>query len=83
MAALRRLLHTSSSGDRWFLCRNGNGQIFVMHEPNAASGGKSSQSDLSTFLANGNQGPEHQALRSLIGELVDPSRLPAEYDDHD
>ena len=83
MAAPRRLLYTSSSGDRWFLCRNGDEQIFVMHEPNAASGGKPSQSDLSAFLASENRGPEHQALRSLIGELVDPDRLPAEYDDHD
>jgi hypothetical protein len=83
MAAPRRLLYTSSSGDEWFLCRNADGQIFVSHEPNSASGGKPSQSDLGAFLASGNRGPEHQALRNLIGELVDPSRLPAEYDDHD
>jgi hypothetical protein len=83
MATPRRLLYTSSNGDRWFLCRSDAGPVFVAHEPNAASGGKPSQSDLGAFLASANRGPEHQALRNLIGELVDPSRLPAEYDDHD
>jgi hypothetical protein len=56
----------------------------VSHEPNQASGGKSSQIDLGTFLAKGNRGPEHQSLRELIGELADPDRIPVgAFDDHD
>lgn len=82
MNAHRRKLYTSSSGDSWYLCRGRDGSLVVSHEPNTPSGGKSSQVDLSTFLAKSNEGPEHQALRQLIGELVEPTQL-AEYDDHD
>ena len=42
----------------------------VAHEPNVSSGGKASQIEVRDFLAKGNQGPEHQALLQLIGELV-------------
>jgi hypothetical protein len=83
MATQRRKLYTSSSGDTWYLCRSQDRRLVVSHVPNAPSGGTSSEVDLSAFLAKGNQGPEHQALLQLIGELVDPSRLPAEYDDHE
>jgi len=78
-----RKLHTSSSGDTWSLYRNRDGDAVVSHQPNRASGGKPSEIDLSTFLAKGNQGPEHQALRQLIGELIGSSDTQAEYDDHD
>jgi hypothetical protein len=48
-----------------------------------ASGGKSSQIDLVTFLSK-HQGPEQQALMQLIGELVNPDYKPAEqFDDHE
>ena len=50
----------------------------VSHEPNASSGGKVSQIELSDFLAKQNQGPEHQALHQLIAELVDPTYLPTD-----
>jgi hypothetical protein len=63
--------HTSANGDTWYLCRGVEGNIFVAHEPNALSGGKPSQTDLGTFLAKGNHGPEHQSLRQLIGRLID------------
>jgi len=76
MTTQRRKLYTSSSGDSWYLCRGRNGDVVVSHEPNAASGGKSSQVDLGSFLARGNHGPEHQSLRQLIAELVDPSHIP-------
>jgi hypothetical protein len=75
MTTQRRLLYTSSSGDAWYLCRERSGNIVVSHEPNLASGGKSSQIDLGTFLAKGNHGPEHQSLLQLIGELVDPQHI--------
>jgi hypothetical protein len=78
-----RTLYTSSSGDMWSLSRNRDGDVVVLHQPNRASAGKSSEIDLSTFLAKQNQGPEHNALRQLIGELIDSNTIQAEYDDHD
>ena len=83
MTLQARTLYTSSSGDSWSLCRNQHGHVVVLHEPNPASGGKPSETDLGTFLAEPNRGPEHQALRQLIGELIDSNDLEAEYDDHD
>ena len=58
MATQGRKLYTSSSGDSWYLCRGRKGEVVVSHEPNVASGGKSSQIDLVTFLSK-HQGPEH------------------------
>jgi hypothetical protein len=78
-----RTLHTSSNGDTWSLCRSRNGDVVVFHQPNRASGGEPSEIELSTFLEKRHQGPEHQALRQLIGELIDSSHIQAEYDDHD
>ena len=78
-----RTLYTSSNGDSWSLCRNRDGHVVVLHEPNPESGGKPSEIDLSTFLADRNQHPEHEALRQLIGELIESNNVPAEYDDHD
>lgn len=77
MTTQRRQLYASSNGDVWYLCRARSGQIVVSHEPNPASGGKSSQIPVGTFLAEENNGPEHQALLQLIGELVDPAWLPS------
>lgn len=83
MTVEERTLYTSSNGDTWSLCRNRQGNLVVLHEPNKASSGKPSEIDLGTFLAQGNQGPEHEALRQLIGELVESNSVEAEYDDHD
>jgi hypothetical protein len=76
MTTQRRQLYESSNGDSWYLCRGRGGKLVVLHEPNRASGGTPSQIDVGTFLTEGNNGPEHQALRQLIGELVDPEHLP-------
>ena len=78
MTTQRRRLYTSSNGDKWYLCRERSGGVVVSHEPNRASGGQTSQIALSDFLAKQNQGPEHQALRQLIAELVDPAHLPSD-----
>jgi hypothetical protein len=69
-----RMLYESSNGDGWYLCRSRSGQVIVSHEPNSSSGGKASQIEIRDFLAKKNQGPEHQALIELIGELVDQTR---------
>lgn len=67
----RREIYRSPNGDTWFLGREpGDGRAFVIHQPNAPSGGRLSHIDLGDFLRLGN-GPEQQALLRLIGKLVD------------
>lgn len=67
----RRELYRSPNGDSWFLGREPtNGRAFIIHQPNAPSGGKLSHIELSDFLGQGNA-PEQQALLLLIGTLVD------------
>jgi hypothetical protein len=83
MTVQARTLYTSSSGDTWSLCRNRQGEVVVLHEPNSASGGKASETDLGTFLAARHHGPEQEVLRQLIGELIESNNVEAEYDDHD
>ena len=66
-----RELYSSANGDRWLLVRDrGSGGVFVRHEPNMSSGGRSSEIEISTFLARGGHGPEHQELLRLIGTSV-------------
>jgi hypothetical protein len=64
----RTYLYTSENGDRWWLCRGPEGTAEVLHEPNAKSGGASSRSRVEDFLAEGRNGPEHQALRQAIAQ---------------
>jgi hypothetical protein len=63
-------LYSSPNGDRWLLCKDASGCVFVAHHPNAASGGKASRIELATFLSRG-RGPEQQALLQLIGSILD------------
>jgi hypothetical protein len=78
-----RALYTSSNGENWTLQRNRNGHVVVTLQRNGATGGQQTEIDLGTFLAEANQGPQHQALRQLIGKLIESNEVPAEYDDHD
>jgi hypothetical protein len=67
----RHELYRSPNGDAWFLGREPTtGDAFVIHQPNAPSGGILSHIDLGEFLRSGN-GPEQQALRRLVATLVD------------
>jgi ketosteroid isomerase-like protein len=70
MAVETRELYRSSSGDRWQLARDSeSGRVFIVHEPNIASGGQTSHIEIGPFLTGGH-GPEHQELLRLIGTLV-------------
>jgi hypothetical protein len=42
---------------------------FVLHVANVPSGGSTERIEISDFLSEGRNGPEHQALRQLIGRL--------------
>jgi hypothetical protein len=65
----QRRLYLSDNGDSWWLCRTDTGRVFVLHEPNAPSGGTASEIGIRTFLSAG-AGPEQQALLRLIGGLA-------------
>jgi hypothetical protein len=68
-----RELYRSSSGDRWQLARDDrSGRVFIIHEPNVPSGGRTSHIEIGPFLTGG-VGPEHQELLRLIGTLVSES----------
>jgi hypothetical protein len=71
MSDYQREIYHSENGDRWFLCRNEDGRVFVLHKANVSSGGATTQIELGDFLGRGKAGPEHQALTRLIGSLVD------------
>jgi hypothetical protein len=67
----RHELYRSPNGDTWFLGREPeNGHAFIIHQPNAPSGGRVAHIDLGEFLRSG-KGPEQQALLRLIGSLVE------------
>lgn len=66
-----RLIYASPNGDHWHLLFDPTtGRSFVRHTGNVASGGHVTDFSLSTFLASGRNGPEHQELWRLIGTLV-------------
>jgi hypothetical protein len=67
----RRELYRSPNGDTWFLGREPtSGNAFIIHQPNAPSGGRLSHIEVGEFLRAHVKGPQHQALLRLIGTLV-------------
>jgi hypothetical protein len=68
----RRELYRSPNGDSWFLGREPtNGYAFIIHQPNAPTGGRLSHIELGDFLRDNANTPEQRALLRLIGTLVD------------
>jgi hypothetical protein len=66
-----RELYRSANGDRWSLIRDDqSGKVLVLHEPNAASGGRASRIEIGEFLIRDAHGPQHAELLRLIGTLV-------------
>ena len=58
-----RVLYSSENGDRWLLVREDDPvRVFVRHEPNAASGGVTSELEIAEFLIRRVYGPEHVEL---------------------
>jgi hypothetical protein len=69
-ATRTRELYSSPNGDRWYLCKDASGRVFVLHQANIPSGGQTSQIELRDFLTSG-YGPEQQALLQMIGMLIE------------
>jgi hypothetical protein len=66
-----RELYRSSNGDRWSLIQDDqSGRVLILHEPNAASGGRPSRLEVGDFLVRDAHGPQHAELLRLIGTLV-------------
>jgi len=60
-------IYRSSNGDCWRLIRYpDSGHSFVRHEPNPASGGRTTDTDVDEFLSVDGAGPEYAALRRLL-----------------
>ncbi len=71
MQIVRKELYRSSNGDRWYLAKDPDAhRVFIVHEPNAASGGRNTEIELGSFFNRSGHGPEHQELMRLIGTLI-------------
>ena len=58
--------YRSSNGDQWYLVGEPDAtRLMVRHQPNRASGGRSSIVEASEFLSEGH-GPQHEALLRLL-----------------
>ena len=78
-----KLIYESSNGDSWCLTRNpATGTRAVMHRPNPQSGGQVSYIEIEQFLAEGANGPEHQALRRLMETSAPVASILIAYDVH-
>jgi hypothetical protein len=70
MTLSARDFYRSSNGDRWQLVRDtDSGRTFVRHEPNLASGGRTTDTDVDEFLNRTGTSPENLALRTLLKEI--------------
>jgi hypothetical protein len=77
------LIYQSSNGDTWSLARDpATGAPAVMHCPNPQSGGQPSYVSIEKFLAEGANGPEHQALRRLFEANSRTATILIAYDVH-
>jgi hypothetical protein len=54
MTSGTRELYRSSNGDQWHLVREtDSGRVLIKHQPNAASGGRTSYIEIAEFLTDG------------------------------
>lgn len=68
---MRILIHASTNEDRWFLCHGEDvADVFILHEPNAPSGGTPGRVALAVFLARDEGSPQRQALLGMIDSLI-------------
>ena len=71
MRTREKELYRSANGDRWAIVLDGStGTPQILHQPNRASGGKSSLTEIGDFLVRDAHGPQHAELLRLIGTLA-------------
>ena len=64
-------IYRSSNGDTWQLVREGGSKSsMVRHTANPSSGGNVTDLSVEQFLAVNGHGPEHAALRVLLGTIA-------------
>jgi hypothetical protein len=72
MPQTTRELYRSANGDSWILVRDVLSDTpHILHEPNRASGGRSSRIEIGDFLTRDANGPQHAELLRLIGLLAE------------
>ena len=76
-----KLFYESSNGDTWSLTLDPSTSVrSVIHRPTAPSGGKLSEVEIGNFLTKEANGPEHQALRSLLENRMGARTILIVYD---
>ena len=67
MAVTTKDFYRSSNGDRWQLVHDdASGRSLVRHEPNLASGGRTTDTEVEAFLNRTGSSPENLAVRALL-----------------
>ena len=67
-----RVLHSSDNGDRWLLVGEARPErVSVRHEPDSASGARTSDLDVGDFLMRCGSGPQHAEPLRSIGTLAE------------
>jgi hypothetical protein len=75
MAITAEDFYRSSNGDRWQLVRDtDSGNCFVRHEPNLASGGRVTDTEVDEFLNRTGSSPQNLALRALLNRQAREDR---------
>jgi hypothetical protein len=69
MPAMNTDIYRSSNGDRWLLIHDdATGKYTVRHEPNLASGGQATETELDEFLARSGTSPQDEVtLQAMLG----------------
>ena len=74
MSNPQREIYHSENGDRWFLCRDDDSRVFVLHQANVSSDGAAIKIEIADFLGRGKAGPEPAASSIPTPRLVSIDR---------
>ena len=60
-----REIYHSENGDRWFLCRDDDGRVFVLHQANVSSSGAATKIEIGDFSVEARRDPSIKRLSAL------------------